>query len=920
MLRLLGEVTVHTDGNRVDLGPARQRCVVAALALDAGRVVPVDQLIERVWGQDVPRRGRATLYSYLSRLRQALAGFDSLRITRRPGGYTLATTGTAPVIDVQAFRDLCATARQQPDAAEAARMLTQALDLWHGEALTGLTGNWATVARAALVEERTTAQRDLTDARLRAGAGEHLLADLARQLADRPLDERLAGQYLLALHQAGRTADALAHYLRIRARLVDELGTEPGTHLQQLHATLLATHQAPAPTPASTPAAPVRQLPSAPRRFVGRHMDIGRLDTALTGTPVVISAIAGAGGIGKTWLALHWAHRHTSRFPDGQLFVDLRGFSPDDTPMTAAAALHGFLDALGVDLARIPTDTHAAAALFRNLIAGRRMLILLDNATDSGQVTPLLPGSDTCTVLITSRTTLTSLIARHGAHHLSLDVLSPDEARDLLTDRIGADRVAAEPDALTRVVELCGGFPLALSLAAAQALTRPQLTLAGLAAELRDLGLDALADTDPAASLPAVLSLSLTTLTPEQATAYALLGIAPGHDIGLDAATSLLGLTKKNTADILRGLAQASLLTSTDTGRYQLHDLIRRHAAETADDLPDGVRTEALGRVVDFYLHTAGNADAVFNPTRPSLGLTPPAAGSAPLAIDDDKAAMRWFNTEHDNLLAVQQAAANRKMHRVTWGLAATMETYHRRRGHFRDKLAVWTAGVDAVAHLADPTAHLIAHRLLGRAYGDLGQHDKADQSLRNALALAEQHHDHLNQTHIHRTLAGAAMSRGDSHQARTHAEAALRIVRTLDDPLWEAGALNAVGWYAAKSGDYAAGREHCQVAYDLYLRRENVEGQATTLDSLAYIAHHTGRYTDAIDHYRTAITLLREIGNMPLEADALHQLGHPHAALGQLDEARKAWQQALALYEQLGRETEARQVRRLMDGRPAEA
>jgi DNA-binding SARP family transcriptional activator/tetratricopeptide (TPR) repeat protein len=914
MLRLLGEVMVYTDGNRVDLGPARQRCVIAVLALDAGRVVPVDQLVERVWGQDVPRRGRATLYSYLSRLRQVLADIDSLNIVRRPGGYTLTTTGTASVVDVHAFRDLCGAARLEPDAAEAARLFTVALGLWRGEALTGLTGTWASMTSAALDEERTAAQLDLTDARLRAGAGEHLLADLARQLADRPLDERLAGQYLLALHQAGRTADALAHYLRIRARLVDELGTEPGTRLRQLHAAVLSTRQAPAPPPAAPPAVPVRQLPPAPRWFVGRHADLARLDAALTGTPAVIS---GAGGIGKTWFALHWAHLHTGRFPDGQLFVDLRGFSSDGTPMTTAGALHGFLDALGVDPARIPADTHAAAVLFRNLVAGKRILIVLDNATDSGQVAPLLPGSDTCTVLVTTRTTLTSLIARHGAHHLRLDVLPPDGARALLTGRIGADRAAAEPGALTDLVELCGGFPLALSLAAAQTLTRSQLTLAGLAAELRDLGLDALTDTDPTASLPAVLSLSLDALTPDQATAYALLGIAPGHDIGLDAAASLLAMTRKTTADVLRGLTQASLLTATDTGRYQMHDLIRRHAADTADDLPDNARAEALRRVIDFYLHTASNADAVFNPKRPSLNLTPPAAGSTPLTLNDDKAATCWFSTEHDNLLAAQQEAANTKLHKVAWGLAATMETYYRRRGHLRDRLAVWTAGVEAVAHLDDPAAHVLAHRLLGRAYSDLGRHDEADRSLRNALALAEQHNDHLNQAHTHRTLAGAAMSRGDSHQAREHAEAALRIARTLDDPLWEAGALNAVGWYAAKSGDYTAARDHCRAAYDRYLRHGNVEGQAITLDSLAYVAHHTGRYTDAIDHYQTAITLLREIGSVSLEADALHQLGHLYTALHQPDQARQAWRDALGRYEQLGRANEARQTQQLLAGQP---
>ncbi|PWW63351.1 AfsR/SARP family transcriptional regulator [Actinokineospora spheciospongiae] len=912
MLRLLGEVAVHAGGHRVDLGPARQRCLLAALALDAGRVVPVDQLVERVWAEDVPRRGRATLHSYLSRLRQALAGVDWLEIARRPGGYALVTTG-ARAVDVVAFRDLCARARSEPDPAEAARLLTDALDLWRGEALTGLDSAWAAVERAGLDEERIAAQCDLVDARLRTGHGEHLVAELATRVANRPLDERVAGQYMLALHQAGRTADALAHYRRIRDRLVEELGTEPGTRLQQWHGTLLAAGRA----PTIPPAALCRQLPRAPRRFVGRHRDLARLDAALAGVdpgaPVVISALTGAGGIGKTWLALHWAHRHADRFPDGQLFVDLRGFSPEGAPLPAAAAVRGFLDAFGVEPARIPVDPHAAATLFRGLVAGKRVLVVLDNAADSAQVAPLLPDSDRCTVLITSRTVLTGLLTRHGAGHLPLDVLSAGEARALLADRIGTDRATAEAEGLDRLVELCGGFPLALSLVAAHALTRPRLTLVGLAAALGDLGLEALADTDPAANLRAVLSLSLTVLTPEQATAYALLGTAPGRDIGLPAAASLLGLPETAAAAVLRALEQASLLTGSDTGRHRMHDLIRLHAGETAQDLPADVVTAALDRLTDFYLHTARNADAVFNPDRPSLDLAPPVAGCAPLTAEDDAAATRWFSAERDNLLATQRAAADRQLHRVTWGLAGALETYLRRRGHLRDRLAVWTAAVDAVAHLSDPTAHVRAHRLLGRAHADLGQHDEAGRCLRAALALAEHHDDDLNQAHTHRTLASAAMSRGDSHQARDHAEHALRICRTLGDPLWEAGALNAVGWYAAISGDLAAGREHCREAYDLFLRHDNTEGQATTLDSLGYIAHHSGRHADSVDHYLTALALLREIGSAAEEADTLDRLGHAHAALGQHDRARAAWQSALGRYEEQGREGNARELRALL-------
>jgi DNA-binding SARP family transcriptional activator len=417
-VRLLGEVTAHVGGREVELGPARQRCVLAALAVDAGRVVAVDRLVDRVWAPDVPRRARATLQSYVSRLRQVLAGQDGLDIERRPGGYVLLAEET----DLRCFRDLCARARGAADGATAARVLAEALAMWRGEALTGLDSEWARAERDQLHQERLAAEHDLVDARLRAGHGEELLAVLSARVAEHPLDERVAGQYMVALSRAGRSADALAHYRRLRARLVEELGADPGAALQELHQRILGGATAAGGGAGVEPVAVPRQLPAAPAPFVGRRDELDRLATSGAGT-VVVSAVAGAGGIGKTWLTLHWAHRCAGRFPDGQLFVDLRGFSPEGPPMPAETALRGFLDALGVESGRVPVDPHAQAALFRSLVAGRRMLLVLDNAADTAQVAPLLPGSETCTVVVTSRNRLPGLITAHGARHLLLDVL-----------------------------------------------------------------------------------------------------------------------------------------------------------------------------------------------------------------------------------------------------------------------------------------------------------------------------------------------------------------------------------------------------------------------------------------------------------------------------------------------------------------
>ncbi|KOX34874.1 hypothetical protein ADK67_02560 [Saccharothrix sp. NRRL B-16348] len=660
-----------------------------------------------------------------------------------------------------------------------------------------------------------------------------------------------------------------------------------------------------------------RQLPAPRSPFVGRQEELDRLDAALrnaAGT-VVISAIAGAGGIGKTWLALHWANRRLDRFPDGQLFVDLRGFSPDGTPMDPAVAVRGFLDALGVDPGRIPVDPHAQAALFRGLVADRRMLLVLDNAADTAQVTPLLPGGDTCTVVVTSRERLSGLITSHSAHHVPLDVLADTEARALLTDRLGAARVAAEPRAVDDLVDLCGGFPLALSIVAAHAQTRPGTPLATLAAELRELGLDALDDDDPIASLPAVLSWSRRALGPGQATTFALLGIAPGHDIGLHAAAALTGLSPGGARALLRGLEQASLITQDARGRYHMHDLIHLYAADTARTLPEATREAALRRVVDHYLHTAIAANRQLFPDHEPVRLDEPAPGThlrpPPL---DQHAALAWFDSEHANLLAAQQLAGARDLHLTSWYLAWAMDTFHHRRVHFHDRLTAWRAGLAAAEHLPDPEARVIAHQRNGRAHADLRRYEEAEEHLRRALSLAERHDNRAQQARAHQEFTRLWALRGDNRKAFDHATHALRLHRVLDDRADEALSLNLVGWYAALLGDFDRAREHCRAALSLQREHNAAEGEAMSLDSLGYIDHHTGRHDDAVRHYQQALTRFRELNHGYAEADTLDGLGHPHVALGQHEQALAVWSKALELYQAQGRDHDAARVRRQLD------
>ncbi|WP_073486823.1 ATP-binding protein [Streptoalloteichus hindustanus] len=677
-----------------------------------------------------------------------------------------------------------------------------------------------------------------------------------------------------------------------------------------------------------------RQLPAAPAPFTGRAADLAELDRAVeslpgagspprpdpanagTGATVVISAIGGAGGIGKTWLALTWAHRHADRFPDGQLFVDLRGFSPEAEPMPPAVAVRGFLDALGVDPARVPADTAAQTGLYRSLVARRRMLVVLDNAATAEQVAPLLPGGGPSVVVVTSRNRLTGLITRHGARPLHLDTLTDDEARALLVGRLGVTRVATEADAVADLIRWCGGFPLALGLVAGRARSTPQVPLAEFVAELREFGVDALDDDDPAASLPTVLSLSLRGLTPRQRTVFGLLGVAPGPDISLPAVASLADLRLSEARGTVRALEDASLQARQANGRFSPHDLVRGYATTIAHrDLTSGTREAALRRVLDFYTHTAYQADRLLEPHRTPIRLDPPARGVHPHPMSDAPAALAWFDAEHANLLAAQHTAATRGLHHLTWRLAWALTTFHNRRGRLHDRLVVWRAAVDAAAHLPDPAARPLALRLVGLAQANLGRHEEAVEHLRQALALAERQNDRTHQALVHRMLARAWMLRGDDRRALGHASQALDLYRGLDLPVFEAEALNAVGWCAARLDDHDTARAHCEAALALHQRHHHVEGEAGTLDSLGYIAHRTGNHREAVRRYRQALALFRALGHSYQSADTLDHLGRSHLALGHHEAARVVWREALGLYRRQERPEDVRRVRQQLDG-----
>jgi DNA-binding SARP family transcriptional activator/Tfp pilus assembly protein PilF len=922
--RLLGNVEAHVDGQRVDLGHGRQKCVLLALLVEANRAISTDQLIDRAWGTHRPHRARDTLYSYLSRLRRALATTDDVGLVRSSGGYLLTVDETA--VDLHRFHRALGQARASGDENHAASLFEQALGLWRGEPFAGLDTPWVATVRAALARERLAAELDYTDLQLRRGQHAEVLADLTTRTAQHPLDERLAGQLMLTLYRSGRQADALEHYRQVRGFLAEELGADPSPPLQQLHQQILTAHPAltrrATKSGAGTALSPVpRQLPPAAGLFTGRHRELDQLAAVLdahadSSATVVISAVSGAGGIGKTSLALHWAHQHADRFPDGQLYVNLRGFDPSGTPMSPGVAVRGFLDALGVEPAVIPVDLDAQVGLYRSLVAGKHLLIVLDNAATTTQLTPLLPGSPTCAVIVTSRRHLTGLVTAHGARALKLDVLTESEARELLAWQLGPDRMAAEPDAVAELLAWCAGLPLALGIVAARASGHPDFPLAVLADELRDAStrLDGLDSGETNLSLRAVLSWSYHALTPEAASLFGLLGLALWPDIGLTATASLTALSIARTRVLLRELETAHLVTQHAPGRYRMHDLVHLYAAEQAHhDQPTERSEEALRRLVDFYLHTTYTGARLLDPHRPPFDLRPPAAGCQPDPLAGEAEALAWLDTEHRCLLASQQFARDRGEHTQVWQLAWALHTFHYRRGHLQDLLVAWRAGLAATEHLGDPTTQAQARLHLDDACALVGRHAEALDHLGQALSLAQDSGDLLGQAHSHLVLAGAWRRQGDDQRALDHASQVLHLIEGLDNPVWKADALNTVGALHARLGHPQA-RGYCEAALVLFRRHHHRQGEAATLDNLGYLAHRTGQHTHALHYYQQALILFRNLGNTYEEANTLDRLGSTHSILGQRDEARRTWQQALDLHQAQHRTTDADRIQQQLD------
>ena len=927
---LLGPLMVRCDGSVLPVRRGGQRAVLAALLLEANRAVPAAALAEVLWGAEPPPSAPATLRNLIRRLRLTLGEAGRERIITQPRGYLIRAADGE--LDLVRFESLVAAARVagRGSAWDAVAARTgEALALWRGEPLADVESETLAQRDAPrLAELRVEALQMRIDADLRLGRHAEVVVELQDLAAGYPLREQIHALLMLALYRSGRQADALAVFRQVRTMLVDELGTEPGGELARLHQRILAADPAldlPRPTAAAASGAAAaaagtgapgaltlrvpRQLPATIAGFAGRESELAALAQILDGAgtrtagTVAISAIGGTAGVGKTALAIHWAHQVAGRFDDGQLYLNLRGYGPVGSPATPAEAIRALLAALGVPPERIPPGLDAQAGLYRSLLADRRMLIVLDNARDEQQVRPLLPAGGGCLIIVTSRHQLAGLAASDGARLVTLDVLSPGEATEMLTIRLGAQRAAAEPEAVGEVVRLCARLPLALAVAAARAEARPGFPLAAVAAELRDAHgrLDALDVGEPAASVRAVFSWSTQQLSPAAARMFRLLGIHPGPDITASAAASLAGLDPHQARPLLRELSRGHLLTEHTPGRYVCHDLLRAYAADQAHATDtDSDRHETTARLLAHYLHTAHAGALLLKPTREAVTIAASRPGVTPEPLDDYQQALAWFEAEHQVLMAAISLAAATGFGVHAWQISWTMTPFLKLRGQWQDQAAIQLTALAAATRLGDTAGQAMSRRFLGDAYARLADYGEARIHLAACLELYRQLGDRAGEARAHQSLGWLAVSQRRHGDALSHSEQALQLFQVIAHQAGQAQMLGNIGWCHAQLGDHEQARLFCQEALAMWRQAGNRHDEAHAWDNLGFAEQHLGRHDQAVTSYQHALSTFREFGDRYYEAKTLTRLADSYHAIGEPQQARAARQQALEILDDL--------------------
>ncbi|MEV5202014.1 BTAD domain-containing putative transcriptional regulator [Streptomyces sp. NPDC053720] len=957
---VLGPVRAWRGTEQLSTGSPQQRGLLAALLLREGRTATAAELIDALWGDEPPSQGLAAVRTYASRLRKFL---DPGILVSESGGYAIRglPDGALDLSTVQDLAERAERARADGELGHASELLRRALALWDGEPLSGVPGPYAETQRMRLEEWRLQLIAFRLDTELEQGHHAEAVSELTSLTAAHPLRERLRELLMLALYRSGRQAEALAVYADTRRLLADELGVDPSPVLTELQGRILqadpALAEPSAPEPGSA-VAPVRpaQLPATVPDFTGRALyveELGEVLASANGQVMAVSALSGIAGVGKTTLAVHVAHRARSEFPDGQLYVDLQGLRTTRTePETV---LGSFLRALGTPEAAIPDSLEDRAALYRSVLDGRRVLVLLDNAHDAAQVRPLLPGTEGCAALITARGHMGDLA---GARLVDVDVLSPEEALLLFTRIVGQERVAGERAAALDVVAACGFLPLAIRIAASRLAVRRTWTVSVLAAKLADerRRLDELQAGDLA--VKAAFELVYGQLEPAQARAFRLLGLADGPDISLPAAASVLDLPQEDTEELLENLVDTSLVESAAPGRYRYHDLLRLYARACAerDERPPGERAAALSRLLDFYLATAAGVYALERPGDRLIEHLEPTAGDG-LVFTDRAAALDWLFGEARALLsAARQGVGTGELRKAADLLLATRDLAESGSEFTRYESAV-TALRDAAAATGDERTGGRTRTALAHLYSLAGRFREADHEAREAVRLAGSAGDSWTMGDALNSRGVIALYQNRHEDGEAHLSRAVEYFRALGDRPGEAGVLcnlsrmhlatgrtasavalarqgieiydalgssvrGANGRYTlalalTRSGELDLAGDRLHEALDVFREGRQKLWEGMSLFRLAEVDLAARRPAQAAVNAETALITLGGIGGEWRRANVLTVLGHALSELGQTGRAVASWNEALDVYERLGA-PEAEAVRTLLlDGHP---
>ncbi|MEU6243068.1 BTAD domain-containing putative transcriptional regulator [Streptomyces sp. NPDC047024] len=860
---VLGPVRAWRGAEPVPTGSPQQRALLAALLLREGRMATAAELIDALWGNEPPSQALAAVRTYASRLRKVL---DPGVLVSESGGYAVRGLGDG-ALDLTTAQELAARAekaRGAGDLAEACKALRLALALWEGEPLAGVPGPYAETQRVRLEEWRLQLLESRLDMDLERGDHAETVSELTALTAAHPLRERFRELLMVSLYRSGRQAEALAVYADTRRLLAEELGVDPRPGLSELQQRILRADPAlagPTPPPAEPAVVAVRpaQLPASVPDFTGRDAFVAELSEVLAsaseaeGRVMAVSALAGIGGVGKTTLAVHVAHRARAAFPDGQLYVDLQGAGP--RPAEPETVLGSFLRALGTPDRSIPESPEERAALYRSVLDGRRVLVLLDNAKDAAQVRPLLPGTAGCAALVTARVRMTGLA---GAHLVDLDVMSPEEALALFTRIVGAERVAAEREAALDVVAACGFLPLAIRIAASRLAARRTWTVSVLAAKLADerRRLDELQAGDLA--VKATFELGYGQLEPAQARAFRLLGLADGPDLSLAAAAAVLERPQEDTEDVLESLVDTSLLESAAPGRYRFHDLVRLYARSCAerDEAAPGECAAALSRLLDFYLATAARVYAIERPGDRTVEHLDPAAHDG-LAFAGHRDALDWLYAEADPLLAcVRQSASGATLRRAVDLLLACKDL----------------AESGANAHQFGAAATVV--RDAAHAAGDARTEGRART-----------------------TLAQVHMAAGRFGEAEAEAQRAVELAADARDPWIDCNAPSERGIVAAYHQRNEEAETYLQRTLDAYRADGNLPGEASALCNLSRVRLAMGQVDSAVELAGAGVAIYRDLGLSVRLANGSYALGLALAESGRPDEAESRLTEALTIF-----------------------